>query len=293
MEQKVKNVLETVAQGLLIFFTFILVVLISLGITFEFEKVSTWEFWVEVLGQFVLTMITFNIIYALERKKRTHDKSSRFFQAYATNHLKIRYIEKNKLYDDLDRAVEEETLLRVKDKCNKKLYKYCSRLTYDDVIGDESIEDILKAYRVLPKNYGKLTKLILKIRAGEITVKKIESQSFLSDKELITSDFDKYDFSEFEVEFKRNLFKSATFIGLSFILAIIGFSFVFSNFLLALIKNTTFVCGGIVSGITSAIKNVKMRTGIYENRNKFLTRYLDVCVEYGKEEKTEDIETKN
>ena len=143
------NVTQTISEFIFITLSFFLVLLISLGISLDFSRIRTAVFWVEVAGQFTLTMTTFNFIYYLDRRNRMHDQKSRFYIAWATNKLRVQKIENEKMYEELEKAVEEENLLRLKKKCNKKLYKYCSRLSYDEVIDKtKTPEELLKEYRV-------------------------------------------------------------------------------------------------------------------------------------------------
>lgn len=287
-----KKAFETITQFILIAFLFGLVQLAVLGVTLDFSRVATWEFWVEVLGQFALTMTTFNVIYYLHRSKKTHDTGSRFYVAWQTNKLRVRQIEEQKLYDELDKAVENENLNRLKEKCNRKICKLCSRISYDEVITDKPIDELFEEYRVITKNLRKvakffervrahrLRKLIEKIRAGKIKVRKINAKIFLTDRELSSNKYDNYDINNALSEIKRNTDKAVAFFLCAILLAVVGFSFVLPYWWLALLKNITFVLSGIVSGISSAHKNVKMRTSIYENRNRFFSKNLNITVEY-------------
>lgn len=280
MQGQMKNALETIIQFLFILVTFILVVLISLGITLDFSKIKTVTFWVETLGHFGLSMVAYNVLYVYDRSKRMHDKKSRFFKAYATNRLRVKHIEKNKLFDELDKAIDDETALRLKNKCEHKLNRLCSRISYEEAISEKDIEDLMSENRVLEKRRPRIKKLIEKIRAGEIHVEKIDEHVFLNDKELVEAKNDSLDFNSFKVELNRNLIKGLTSWSLAILIAMIGFAFYSPNFLISLLKNILFVLSGMVSGITSAIQNVKLRTSIYENRNRFFSRRMGIEEEY-------------
>lgn len=274
------KVLETLIQALFVLVTFVLVVLISLGITLDFEKIKTVTFWIETFSHFCLSMVAFNFLYVYDRHKRMHDKNSRFFKAYATNRLRVKHVEKNKLYDELDKAIAEETFLRLKEKCESKLHRLCTRLSYEDVMSEKDVQELMNDCRVLPKRKPKLEKLILRIRAGEIHVNEIREKVFLTDKELVENKNDNYDFNDLKVELNRNLSRGLAFWGLSIAIAMIGFAFYSPNFLESLLKNFLFVLGGMGSGITSAIQNVKLRTSIYESRNRFFQRRMNIEIEY-------------
>ena len=275
------NYLQTFSELAFIVLGFFLVVLISLGISLDFSRVKTAIFWVEVCGQFGLTMITFNFIYYIDRRNRMHDIKSRFYISWATNKLRILKIENEKLYDKLDEAVELENLDRLKKKCNRKLYKLCSRISYEEVIDmTKTPEQILVDFRVADKNKTKMLKLINQIRSGQIKIKKITSQVFLIDKELSLSRGEEYDFNNTCVELERNGTKAISFLICSILSVSILFSLAMPNFWISLFKNVTFIFGAIVSGFSSSRKNIKLRTSIYERRNVFLQRYLNLTEKY-------------
>ena len=275
------NYVHTISELVFIVLGFFLVILISLGISLDFSRIKTAIFWVEVLGQFGLTMVTFNFVYYLDRKNRMHNKESRFYNAWATNRLRVTKIENDKLYEQLDQAVEEENLLRLKKKCNNKLYKLCSRVDYDEVTDlTKTPEAICKEYRVVEKYQKKMIKLIDNIRGGRVKVKKITAQVFLIDKELHLSRGDEYDFNNATVELERNGAKAVTFFACSILSASVLFSLAMPNFWISLFKNATFIFGAIISGFSSSIKNIKLRTSIYERRNVFLQRYLNLTEKY-------------
>jgi len=136
-----KNIFETLTQLLFILMGFIVIVLLYLGITLDFTQIKTIAFWVKVSVQLVFTMIVFNTVYTMDRTKRMHNSESRFFKAYATNRMKVKYLEKEKLYDELEKAVKQENADRLEKKCNRKLHRLCTRINYSDVIGGRSAEE--------------------------------------------------------------------------------------------------------------------------------------------------------
>ena len=52
------------------------------------------------------------------------------------------------------------------------------------------------------------------------------------------------------------------------------------NFWTSLFKNITLIFGAVVSGLSSSVKNIKLRTLIYERRNNFFHRYLDLTEKF-------------
>ena len=102
----------------------------------------------------------------------------------------------------------------------------------------------------------------------------------MQDKEVLFSRDDVYDYSNLSYEIKRNSIKSTTFLICSIITATISFSFVAPNFWTALLTNFTLFLGATVSGFVDSSKSIKLKTALYEKRNQFLHKYLDLSVEY-------------
>jgi hypothetical protein len=275
----------------------VIIIFVSLGVTLDFARVKTGAFWIETALQFITTMVVFNTVYNLSKNNKTHDIKSRFFIAYATNRLRIKDLEKNKRYKDLDDACEKENFERLKTKCNHKLYKICSRICYDDIINDAPIEELIEEFKVaknkhllfsnLINNYKRhrFQNLVNKIRAGEIKVKPIKSIFFLIDIETTINSFDTYDLNVYVETVQKNLKKSIKFLACSFFSAVIGFSFYSPYFLKTLFTSITLILSACVSGFVYANRTIRERTALYEKRNSFLSNYLDIKIEY-KEETT-------
>lgn len=275
-----KHIFETTSKIIFMLLFAAVVILISLGIKQDFSKLETLAFWIEVSAQLLVTMIIFNTVYSIDLDNRMHDKKSRFFSAYATNVMRIKEIENKKFYDNLDNAVGLKNKEILVKKCNDLLHKLCSRVSYDDIITNEHIEYIINKFRVAKKREKKFTKLVKKIREGRIKIKPIKSEIFLQDKESLFSKEDVYDYSNFAYELKRNSIKMGTFLLCSIITATITFGFVSANFWSAFLTNSTLFLGATVSGFTSSSKSIKQKTALYEKRNQFLHKYLDLTIEY-------------
>ena len=278
-----KHIFETATKIIfLILFAFV-VILISLGIKQDFSRLNTVVFWTETGAQLLATMIIFNIVYSIDLNNRMHDKSSRFFSAYATNIMRIKEIESKKLYDALDSAVDLKNKEILIKKCNLLLHRLCTRVCYEDVITEEHIEYIINKFRVAKKREKKFIKLVKKIREGRIKITTVKAETFLQDKEVLFEKYDVYDFNNFFYEFRRNSEKVVTFLICSIITSTLTFSFVSPNFWTALLTNFTLFLGATVSGFMSSAKSIKRKTALYEKRNQFLHKYLDLTNEYKEE----------
>lgn len=279
-----KNYLETAVQIIFLAFFSILVILISLGIEQDFSKIQETSFWIEVALRLGITIIIFNVIYYMDRRNRMHNNKSRFFRAYATNRLRIREIENGKRYDELDVAVENKNKEILRDKINRKLHRLCTRANYEECITEEPIEYLIKRFRVRKRRQLLFKILVYRIRSGQIRVwRPVKAEMFLQDKELVFGRADNYDFNNVLSETTRNLKKAFTFLVCSILTATITFSFTNPNFWETLLTNITLFLGAMASGFMSSSSDIKRRTAIYEKRNSFLQRYLDITVEYKEE----------
>lgn len=275
-----KNIFETLTQLLFVLLGFIVIIFLYLGVTLDFKQITTALFWVRVSIQLVFTIIIFNMVYAMDKRNKMRNRESRYYVAYATNRLKVKYLEKEKLYDKLEEAVKEENAKRLVSRCNYKLGKICTRIKYEDVMTEESPEVLCEKYKVLPRKCKRMIKLIGKIRGGSIKVRELKSKVFLSDKEILRENVEEYDYNVSVYEFKRNSVKTFTFLISTIIAASISYAFVSVNFWAAFINNCTVLLGGAVSGFLDSTRCVKRKTAVYEHRNVFLLRYLNITEEY-------------
>jgi hypothetical protein len=261
-----------------------LVILVSLGIKQDFSAIKTTEFWTEVGVRLTITIVLFNIIYYIDIRNRTHDTDSRFFRAYATNRLRVKVIEDEDRYKELDEAVETERQELLEQKCDILLHRYCTRLSYVKIMNDKSIEELFEEHKVTnkKKKREKLYKLVEDIRAGEITIKPINPQLFLRDKELVHVPDSSYDYSETLASLWRNAEKILWFVICSVFIATLTFSLTTVDFWTTFVSNFTLFLSAVVSAFMSASKDVKRKTAIYEKRNLFIKRRLNISVEYEK-----------
>ena len=157
-------------------------------------------------------------------------------------------------------------------------------LNYNDVmekVDNEYIpvDELVKSYRVF-KHKRRFCRLVERIRSGRIRLKQITEKQFLQDKELLKEPIDRYDYSVGWEETKRNLEKIIIFLITQIIGTAIVFGFFKPNFWAELIMNLFVVLSAIFSGFLSAQQNIKLKTAIYEHRNAFLRKNLDLDEEF-------------
>lgn len=285
-----RNIFETISQLVFIVLAFVVLSFISLGVSPDWTRITTSAYWIEVTVRLILVMITFNIIYYLDRKNRANNQKSRFYIAYATNKIRVKRLEEQKLYDELEKAVEQENQNILEVECNRLLKKLCTRIDYNDVMKEvdgilQSEKELIDLFRVAPKKEKKFIKLVRKIRSGEITVNQLNSKMFLRDKEINAKNKNEYDYNEVVYEIERNVERGLIFVLTSMFAAVVTYSFVMVNFWSTFITNVLILFGAIVAGFFSSLKSIKKKTAIYELRNSFLKKYLDIKEEYEPETK--------
>lgn len=266
----------------------ILVIIVSLGISLDFQKLATAEFWLEVFIKWCLTMILFNLAFEYDKQNKVHDTDSRFYSAFATLKLRIREIHKEKRYEALNGAIALKNENNIKELWSARLHKYCYHVNYDDITAETDF-NALADKLAITKGRKRFIKVCEQIRQGAeykrfglFPYKPIKEEYFLKDNELSRISTDKFEYSEKEETAKRNLSKSTMFFLVSVISAIITYSFFTENFWGELVSNLFTMFSAMASGFSYSARNIKDKTQIYENRNDFLERYLNITIIYQK-----------
>lgn len=282
--------IESVINIIFIILAFVIITLITLGVNYDLTKISNWTFWVETFGKLALTLIVYNYTFSVIKSSKENIRASRFFQAFATNVLKIKKLEEEKLYKELDIAVEEENQERLIKYINVKLHRFCTRLNYNDVFEyQDDFDGLVKHFMVAPKRVKRLKKLFDKILQSNVRIHEINSDLFLRDKELAKFNTNEYDYNVLAYKGKNNVGKGLTFLVCSVLTVILSFNPSYPNLLTALLTNSTLIVGASVSGLTFANKTIKRNTAMYEMRNRFLSRRLNIDVEYVAPVETESV----
>lgn len=278
------SILKTLAQGLFIVLALVVIMFVSLGLELDFSRLKTFKYWVSVIIKLSLTMLTYNIIYRLDRKNKLNLRTSRFFVAYATNRLRISKIYTDKKLDQLQKAVDEENEKRLQNKCEKLFNKICSYVKYADI--EKPVEDLIEFYKIQKKYHKKFIKIYNKVKSGRVKIKKLKISVFLTDKQLVNSKEITYDYSLVRELFLRNTAKMFSFLFFTMLSSIIIFTFVIPSIWTEIVSNVTIILGAISSGFASSSKDVKHLTFIYENRNNFIFEHLEIKEEYIPETKS-------
>lgn len=278
-----RNVFETILQVFLGIAAFVVSLLITLGISSDFTRVSTAAYWIEVAAGAGLMLVIYNMIYIMDQNNRARNTRSRYYVAFQTNRLRMNFIQENKLYEQLEQAVKDENEERYIKKCTKLIHRITSRTSYEDIKNCNGIEEVNKlSEKLLLKKRGKkkLARLYTKITSGKIKIKEIKTDNLLRDKEITSTEPEQLDYSDTALETKRNIQKVISFILFSVISAVFTFSLTSVPFWQAFVKNVTMFFGAAISGFASSRGKTNFKTSIYENRNTFFERRLGITEKF-------------
>ena len=278
-----RNVFETILQVFLGIAAFVVSLLITLGISSDFTRVSTAAYWIEVAAGAGLMLVIYNMIYIMDQNNRARNTRSRYYVAFQTNRLRMNFIQENKLYEQLEQAVKDENEERYIKKCTKLIHRITSRTSYEDIKNCNGIEEVNNlSEKLLLKKRGKkkLARLYTKITSGKIKIKEIKTDNLLRDKEITSTEPEQLDYSDAALETKRNIQKVLSFILFSVISAVFTFSLTSVPFWQAFVKNVTMFFGAAISGFASSRGKTNFKTSIYENRNTFFERRLGITEKF-------------
>jgi hypothetical protein len=281
MEFKKNEILETLIKLAFIALLFVVVMLVSLGVELDFTRLADVDYWVQVSLKLVFTMIVFNMVCTSHVRTKSRNENSRFFLAYATNNMKIKEIQNNDLYDALTDAVKLENEDLYIKKCTSKLRNVSMRLTYEEVLENiDNLPELANKYKIVGKHYKKLEKVAYKVVSGKYHIKEVKDTMFLRDNELNYKDDSLITFSVVKDKVGGNISKVIIFMVVSMFLQILIYQFYMPDFWTWFITNLTLFIGAVVSGFFEANREIRLKTAMYEERNAFLKRRLNINVVY-------------
>lgn len=287
---KGKNVFfnaQTLIQFALLIVAFILVAMLSTGFKLDWDKIDE-AFAILVAIRLAFTIVTYNVVFSIDNINRRKVQDTNYYVTLATNKKKIEVIYKNKLFNELDTAIKEENKERFIKTCNNLIRSVSSRLSYDDIctINEEGktvfkdVDTLLKYYS-LSENKAKQLKIVLtKITDGDVKFEEIEADDILIDRDEKGDKTATMKFNYKAFLFKKNIVKAVTFFATSIVMTIMQFTGGMANFWVELFKNLTLLLGGAVSAVMLSYTYVKIRTGVFDQKNKFLEKRMGIMDKY-------------
>ena len=281
MNYNKNEIFETLSKIALMILLFIALMIITLGIELDFSKLLTLSYWATVATQLAFVMIVFNLVTTSHSRTKARNENGRFYLAYATNMLRIKEIEENNRYDDLSEAVKMENEENYKRKCNEKIHSITSRFGYDEIMKNiDNLDNLFLSCKINGKQAKRLKKIVDKVIAGSYCYTQIKDIMFLRDKELVPHDKSMIAFNVAGDKIKGNTKRIITFLVPTIILNIIAYHYSSIDFWTWFLTNSTLCISAVVSGLYEAQREIRLRTAMYEERNAFLKRRLNINTVY-------------
>ncbi len=278
------EIFETLSKIALTVFLFIAMMLITLGIELDFSKLLTFSYWITVATQLAFVMIVYNLVCTTHGRTKARNIKSRFYIAYATNVLRVKEIENNNLYLPLSEAVEEENEEIYKRKCNEKIHAITSRFGYEEIVKNiDNLDELFETCKISNRQAKRLKKVAYKAVSGGYRCVRIKDKMFLKDKELIPHDKSMIALNVANDKLKGNAMRMIMFLVPTIILNVIAYHYTSVDFWTWFVTNLTLCISAVVSGFYEAQREIRSRTAMYEERNAFLKRYLNLDMVYENE----------
>jgi hypothetical protein len=268
-----------------------------MGFDFKPEKLKDTSFRVLVGVRLAVTLITYNIVFGIDNRNRRTAEDTKYYVTLATNKLKVDAIYNEKKFPELDKAVDDENGESYQKACNEKLHKITSRLSYQDVKDCADMEKLyterlisnkkdswfkkfLRKLFFIKTQREKIDKAVEKIRNGKVRYEEITADDILIDKDSKRDSKQslKFDFGKFL--FWQNVYKIFTFMASTVIMTIIDPNKSTADIWVIILLSLSLMSGAVVSAIMLSYTYVKIRTGVFDRRNKFLLRRMDIRAEY-------------
>lgn len=278
MKNKFLN-FRTVAQIVLLVLVAILAVAWELVVDFNLSRLLTLEFWASVAVKLIVTIICYNIIFTIDNTNRRAVEDSKYFVTLATNKIRIDRIYSEKRFAELKEAVDKENEDNKVSAYDSALHEVDCTLSYADIkdLDDDGVEQLKDKRLYSSRQFKKIKKVISKIRRGRIRFEFITPEDILFDKEGRKDSVAHMKMNTSLFVLKNNAMKIGSFLLCSIALGVVeGVAASGTNLWFSILSNLTLIAGALVSAVSSSFNYVKMRTNVFDARNRFLERRLDM-----------------
>jgi len=289
-----KNYGKTLSQLIFMAAAFAFIMIISLGLTFDFSDLKTPIFWIIVGCKLVVAMIVYNIVIFLDQRNQLSNPETLLFQTLATNQLRVAEIYNKKVFKELEQAVERENTNEYIKECNTRLHNVTTRISYNDLFNEKttkplsSIEDLCDSFLLSKKKKmfifksqkERLLKVVKDIFSGNVKIEEVTAEELLKDKDTNKIPKNSLKYNSKAAKSKQNANKIFNFLISSVVTTAIGFAFVNPDIWGELVKNGLLFVGTIISGYTASYWEGKGKIFVFDYRNKFFKKELDIGNEY-------------
>lgn len=282
---KRKDSCRTIASIALVFVGFLVLIIISAGVQFQFEKLESVEYWLNVLVRLAVTMVLYNAIFALDLNNRKNADNTRYSVAVMTKRKKVKKIKEEQLFDALDAAIKAENAERYATECSRRMHKVTVRLDFKDlptdiVNIDEWLDSAAKKYLLSDKDKKRLKKVVLEVLNGKVQIDELTGDDLL---DMLGEDIEKTTAVRFhakKITRNQNLAKAALFlVGVAF-MTIFSWAPTWTGIVYEIITNSFLLVGATFSAINNAVYFLRRKTAVFENQNLLITKRMGITDEY-------------
>ena len=130
---KRNNTFNTIVTVAFVLLAFVLLILMSAGISLEFDRLGEWNYWLNIFVRLAIMLLLYNVIFTFDLQKRKCEPNTAHYLAVATKQMRVNKIRRERLFAQLGEAVELENKERYSNLCTSLINKVCVRLSYEDL----------------------------------------------------------------------------------------------------------------------------------------------------------------
>lgn len=282
---KKNNTFNTIVTVAFVLLAFVLLILMSAGISLEFDRLVDVNYWINILIRLVVMMLLYNVIFTFDLQQRKNEPNTAHYIAVATKQLRINRIKRENLFAELGKAVDAENEERYATECTRRLHRVSVRIDYNDLPKEKCdltkwLAEIKEKYLINDKDLKRLEKVALKILNGKVKIRKLTADDIL---DMLGDDNEKNDVIIFRSSVLiryQNLIKAAMFLLGVTAMTVFRWHPSWTDIIFDIIINSTLLIGATYSAIINAKCFLKRKTIVFNNQNILLAKRMGLIEEY-------------
>ncbi len=284
---KKNNTFNTIVTVAFVLLAFVLLILMSAGISLEFDRLKDWNYWLNIFIRLAIMLLLYNVIFTFDLQKRKCEPNTAHYFAVATKQLRINRIKRENLFAELGKAVGEENEERYANECTRRLHKVSVRVDYNDLPKEQCdlskwLAEMQEQYLIKDKDLKRLERVVLKILNGKVKIRKLTADDIL---DMLGDDNEKSNAIIFRSNVLiryQNLIKAAMFLLGVTAMTVFRWHPSWTDIVFDIIINSTLLIGATYSAIINAKSFLKRKTVVFNNQNILLAKRMGLTEEYNK-----------
>ena len=282
---KNKNTFNTIVTVAFVLLAFVLLILMSAGISLEFNRLADINYWINIFIRLAVMMLLYNVIFKFDLQQRKSEPNTAHYIAVATKQLRINRIKRENLFAELGKAVDAENEERYANECTRRLHKVSVRVDYDDLPKEQCdlykwLNEMQEKYLINDKDLKRLERVALKILNGKVKIRKLIADDIL---DMLGDDNEKNNAIIFRSNVlirHQNLIKAAMFLLGVTAMTVFRWHPSWTDIIFDIIINSTLLIGATYSAIINSKFFLKRKTIVFNNQNTLLAKRMCLTEEY-------------